>query len=119
MTNMRIRRPALIAGSLALVMFLSFGYFGARSSIHRANAAGQYLSGDHLVVKNARDVDLKARTVVVPIHRGVANGKTVWYIITDASDYGVAHDLNALYAPKLAHVEQRPDKDPAENVFNR
>ncbi len=96
MTNMRIRWPALIAGPLALVIFLSFGYFGARNSIHRANAAGQYLSADHLVLKNVRDVDLKANTVVVPIHRGVANGKTVWY-----------------------HVEQRPDKDLAENVFNR
>jgi hypothetical protein len=56
------------------------------------------------VLKNVRNVDVKAGTVVVPIHRGVADGKTVWYIITDASDYGVAHDLNALYAPKLANM---------------
>jgi hypothetical protein len=104
MTNTRIRRAASIAGPLALVMLLTFGFFGARNSFQRVNAASQYLSADHLVLKNVRDVDLKAGTVVVPIHRGVANGKTVWYIITDASDYGVAHDLNALYAPKLANM---------------
>jgi len=28
----------------------------------------------------------------------------VWYLITDASDYGIAHDLNALYAPKLVNM---------------
>jgi hypothetical protein len=71
---------------------------------HRANATEQFMPTDHLVRASARDVDVTAGTVVVPIHRGVANGKTVWYIITDASDYGVAHDLDVLYAPKLVNM---------------
>ncbi len=41
---------------------------------------------------------------MIPIHKGIANGKTVWYLITDASDFGIAHDLGALYAPKLANM---------------
>jgi hypothetical protein len=70
----------------------------------KAAAEGQYLAADHIVLKSARDVDPKAQTAVIPIHKGNFQGKTVWYIITDASDYGIAHDLNALYAPKLANL---------------
>jgi len=80
------------------------GSTGVRASAGQANAADQYLPADHLVLRSARNVDVKAGTVVVPIHRGVAGGRTVWYIITDASDYGVAHDLNVLYAPKLNNM---------------
>jgi hypothetical protein len=100
-----IHRPvAATASALAIVALLAGGVAGSRNLVHRANADEQFLSEDHLVLKSARNVDLKAGTVVVPIHRGEANGKTVWYIITDASDYGVAHDLNVLYAPKLANM---------------
>lgn len=74
------------------------------SPLFKASAQSQYLPEDHLVIKSARDVNVAASTVVLPIHRGVAHGRTVWYIITDASDYGVAHDLNVLYAPKLANM---------------
>jgi hypothetical protein len=72
--------------------------------IFKVSAQSEYLPADHLVLKSARDVNVAASTVVVPIHRGVAHGKTVWYIITDASDYGIAHDLNVLYAPKLSNM---------------
>ena len=79
--------------------------FGARAaSVAMASAESQNLPESKLVLKSARDVNVAASTVVMPIHRGVANGQTVWYIITDASDYGIAHDLNVLYAPKLANM---------------
>ncbi len=89
------------AGVAALVLFAALNH---TRTVVPGSAQSQYLPADHLVLKSARDVDLKAGTVVIPIHRGVANGETVWYIITDASDYGVAHDLNALYAPKLVNM---------------
>jgi hypothetical protein len=90
----------------ALILLVGVGAIsaGVLPSVQKASADMQYLPADHLVLKNARDVDLKAGTVVIPIHRGVANGETVWYIITDVSDYGIAHDLNALYAPKLVNM---------------
>src|SRR5271170_434870 len=90
----------------ALILLVGVGAIsaGVLPSIQKASADMQYLPAEHLVLKNARDVDLKAGTVVIPIHRGVANGETVWYIITDVSDYGIAHDLNALYAPKLVNM---------------
>jgi len=74
------------------------------TNAHSVGAQSQFLPADHLVLKSARNVDVAASTVVIPIHRGIADGKTVWYILTDASDYGVAHDLNILYAPKLANM---------------
>jgi hypothetical protein len=99
-------RAKLVAATGVTTALAALAIFGS-SGVHRAgqvNAAAQFLPEDHLVLKSARNVDVKAGTVVVPIHRGVANGKTVWYIITDASDYGIAHDLNVLYAPKLANM---------------
>ena len=96
----------------ALILLVGVGAIsaGVLPSVQKASADMQYLPADHLVLKSARDVDLKAGTVVIPIHRGVANGETVWYLITDVSDYGVAHDLNALYAPKLVNMAiNRPE----------
>ncbi|MGC1759745.1 MAG: hypothetical protein WA742_10350 [Candidatus Cybelea sp.] len=101
--NKNLLKTKLMA---ALVLLAGVGAIsvGALQSVKKASADMQYLAADHLVLKSARDVDLKAGTVVIPIHRGVANGETVWYLITDVSDYGVAHDLNALYAPKLVNM---------------
>ncbi|MBA3398880.1 MAG: hypothetical protein H0U01_02860, partial [Acidimicrobiia bacterium] len=28
----------------------------------------------------------------------------VWFIITEASDFGIAHDLNVNFAPKLVNM---------------
>jgi hypothetical protein len=97
-------RTTVFAGGIALAVLLVFGTLAFLSPSGWARADDTFLSDDHIVLKSVRSVDLKAGTVVVPIHRGVAAGKTVWFIITDASDYGVAHDLNALYAPKLANM---------------
>jgi hypothetical protein len=96
-------------GMLAVSVFATVSVtLGSRADIRfggaRASAADAYISSEHVILKSARNVDVKSGTVVVPIHRGVANGKSVWYIITDASDYGIAHDLDALYAPKLANM---------------
>ena len=69
------------------------------------SAASEYLPADHIVLKSARNVDVKNGTVVLPIHKGVGpSGKTVWFLETDSSDYGIAHDLDILYAPKLANL---------------
>ncbi|BCL80471.1 hypothetical protein ccbrp13_29360 [Ktedonobacteria bacterium brp13] len=62
------------------------------------------LAQDHFVFKRIRQIDLTRGTVRLPLYKGNANGKTVWYIITDASDFGIARDLNVNYAPKLANM---------------
>ncbi len=100
----RARLVPTMAVATAFATFAILGFSGGHRAARQVDASDEFLTDDHLVLKSARDVDVKAGTVVVPIHRGVVGGKTVWYIITDASDYGIARDLNVLYAPKLANM---------------
>jgi hypothetical protein len=72
-----------------------------------ADGLGQ-LSGllprDHLTLESALQVNLSNETVRLPLYPGTANGHKVWYVLLDASDAGLAHDLGVNYAPKLADI---------------
>jgi hypothetical protein len=77
-----------------------------------AKGLGQ-LSGllprDHLTTESAIQVDLSKETVRLPLYKGIAykgtpQEETVWYVLLDASDQGLAHDLGVNYAPKLANI---------------
>jgi hypothetical protein len=67
---------------------------------HAASAATEPASA--FFFKNIVSVDEGARTVTLPLHRGLAKGKTVWYIVTDASDASVARKERVDYAPDVA-----------------
>src|SRR5437870_1505024 len=60
--------------------------------------------GDDLTEESAIQVDLSKETVRLPLYKGKANGETVWYVLLDASDQGIAHDLGVNYAPKLGNI---------------
>jgi hypothetical protein len=62
------------------------------------------LPRDHLTVESAIQVDLSKESVRLPLYKGNANGETVWYVLLDASDPGIAHDLGVNYAPKLGNI---------------
>ena len=62
------------------------------------------LPRDHLTLGSAIQVNLSKETVRLPLYPGTANGKRVWYVLLDASDAGLAHDLGVNYAPKLANI---------------
>jgi hypothetical protein len=62
------------------------------------------LPRDHLTEESAIQVDLSKETVRLPLYKGEANGETVWYVLLDASDAGIAHDLGVNYAPKLGNI---------------
>ncbi len=62
------------------------------------------LPRDHLTVENAIQVDLTRESVRLPLYKGRANGETAWYVLLDASDSGIAHDLGVNYAPKLGNL---------------
>jgi hypothetical protein len=79
-----------------------------------ATGLGQ-LSGllprNKLTEESAIQVNLSNETVRLPIYPGDAPdpnnpGQTekVWYLLLDASDQGLAHDLGVNYAPKLANI---------------
>ena len=62
------------------------------------------LPRDHLTEESAIQVDLSKETVRLPLYKGKANGETVWFVLLDSSDAGLAHDLGVNYAPKLANI---------------
>src|SRR5713226_5250710 len=62
------------------------------------------LPREKLVLDSAIQVDLDKETVRLPLYKGTANGQTVWFVLLDASDLGLAHDLGVNYAPKLANI---------------
>ncbi|HEY4022686.1 MAG TPA: hypothetical protein VGM75_28600 [Pseudonocardiaceae bacterium] len=77
-----------------------------------ANGLGQ-LSGllptNHLTEESAIQVNLSNETVRLPLYPGIAYKGTpqqeqVWYVLLDASDSGLAHDLGVNYAPKLSNI---------------
>jgi hypothetical protein len=105
---------ALVAASLAVA-----GYAGTSASAApvaparakqlpaKAGGLGQtsgLLPRNHLTLESALQVDLSKETVRLPLYPGTVNGKTVWYVLLDASDAGLAHDLGVNYAPKLANI---------------
>ena len=79
----------------------------ARATAAKPGNLGQLtglLPRDHLTEESALQVDLSHETVRLPLYPGTANGKKVWYVLLDASDSGLAHDLGVNYAPKLANI---------------
>lgn len=56
------------------------------------------------ILPSAVKVDLHDEYVRLPLHRGEFEGRTVWYVLTEASDQGAADDLGLNYAPKLANA---------------
>src|SRR5215470_14369030 len=97
------------AGSAVLVSVVSAG---ANSTTPPVGGLGQksgLLPRDHLTLESAIQVNLSTETVRLPLYPGVAYAGTpraqkVWYVLLDASDPGLAHDLGVNYAPKLANI---------------
>src|SRR6201987_5166061 len=122
------RRSISVLGTLAAAGLLAVaGYAGASASSASAAPAARAAQGpgessglgqlsgllprNHLTEESAIQVNLSNETVRLPIYPGDAPdpnhpGQTekVWYLLLDASDQGLAHDLGVNYAPKLANI---------------
>ena len=109
----------LVAGLLAVGPGLTRATASAEStdsqdqtSSNRASGAsaglGQrsgLLPSDHLTLASALQVDLTHDTVRLPLYPGKGpDGTSVWYVLVDSSDSGLAADLGVNYAPKLANL---------------
>jgi hypothetical protein len=109
--SIRVNKRALLATSALLLAALFAGLrlmeVAAAPKDQVPGGLGQ-LSGllprDHLTEESAIQVDLSNETVRLPLYKGVAYGKTAWFVLLDASDAGLAHDLGVNYAPKLANL---------------
>jgi hypothetical protein len=86
---------AVIGGGVAVLLL------GMKSG---STPPSRFLPADHVILRSARDVDPKAQTAVLKLHKGSFQGQTVWYILTDASDLGVSRDLDVHYAAKLSNL---------------
>ncbi|MBV8943055.1 MAG: hypothetical protein JO321_04090 [Solirubrobacterales bacterium] len=82
----------------------------ARSAAGLGQLSG-LLPRNKLTLESAIRVNLSNETVRLPLYPGDAPvpghpGRTehVWYVLLDASDAGLAHDLGVNYAPKLANI---------------
>lgn len=62
------------------------------------------LPREQLVLRSALHVDAEASTVTLPLHRGRAGGRTVWYILLDSSDATDAAARGLVHAPLLSHA---------------
>ena len=51
-------------------------------------------------------VDLVREVVTLPLHRGrLASGETVWFVLTDVSDYATSKKVGLTWAPSLAKAK--------------
>ena len=112
-----LKRRWWLAGAAAVAVAASavgatVASAGAGASTAKPGGLGQ-LSGllprTHLTEESAINVNLSKETVRLPLYPGTAHAGTphaekVWYVLLDASDAGLAHDLGVNYAPKLANI---------------
>src|ERR1700751_2767250 len=99
----------LVAVSAVLTTVAACGADAPPSTAPAAKPGGRgqltgLLPRNHLTEESALQVDLSKETVRLPLYPGTANGKTVWYVLLDASDAGLAHDMGVNYAPNLANI---------------
>src|SRR5438132_10399334 len=101
-TGIAVLTLAIIAAAIA-----SQALGGSKGSPLSASGLGPrsgLLPRDHLTEESAIQVDLSKESVRLPLYKGTANGETVWFVLLDASDQGIAHDLGVNYAPKLGNL---------------
>src|SRR5689334_25078696 len=82
--------------AIAVVAVAAQASTGPRDGTARGGALGQrtgLLPRDHLTEESAIQVDLDKESVRLPLYKGKAGDQTVWYVLLDASDQGIAHDL--------------------------
>jgi hypothetical protein len=84
--------PASVGASVPLT------YFGPSPSTVNPSLVGP------VQLLNTGTVDAAHGTITIPLYKGRLKGtnKTIWYILTDVSDQGVAQELGLNFSAKLA-----------------
>jgi hypothetical protein len=107
MTSRRWLLAAAVLVAAAASVMGGTAVAGGKDAPGAAKGLGQLtglLPRDQLTVGSAIQVDLDKESVQLPLYKGEANGQTVWFVLLDASDAGLAHDLGVNYAPKLGNL---------------
>lgn len=77
---------------------------GVATNDNLMGQASGFLPKSKFTIKSALAVDLTHHLAVLPLHKGYFDGMTVWYVITDVSDDGIAETLGLNFAPNLADI---------------
>ena len=98
-----------VAVSAVLATVASAGAGATSSQPGGLGQSSGLLPRNHLTLESAIQVNLSKETVRLPLYPGTAytgtpHAEKVWYVLLDASDSGLAHDLGVNYAPKLANI---------------
>lgn len=110
MTRIRPSRRFGVATIAALAVPLSVLAYSATSTSSAATPSvipGQrsgILPTGKVILESTVRVNLTHHSATLPLHRGAYHGRTVWYVVTEASEEGAARDLDVNFAPKLANV---------------
>lgn len=70
----------------------------------KPNTAAAQNAQPTTLITSVKSIDVQRHQVVFPVHRGIANGHTVWYVLTDVSDANAAKQDGLIFAPVLANV---------------
>ncbi|MBA3912429.1 MAG: hypothetical protein H0X25_00890 [Acidobacteriales bacterium] len=62
------------------------------------------LPPSHFTMKSIKEIDLSKNSATLPLYKGKVKGTTVWYVITDVSDEGLARELGVNFAPRLKNA---------------
>jgi hypothetical protein len=112
MNIMRLSQLARITGVTVTLFAVISGGTGptqaavtAKDDLHEAKirCVTEDTVRHELFVTSARENNERTQ-VTYPLHKGTSNGKTVYYVITDSSDPGVAAALGINYVPKLKNA---------------
>jgi hypothetical protein len=93
--QMNNARP--ITAALAVLATLLVGALGA---VPVSASLGQANGTVNLFIRSASE-NADQSQVTFPLHRGTSHGGSVYYVVTEASDRGVANAMGVNYAPKL------------------
>ena len=78
---------------------VGLSYFGPPPSTVNPSLVGP------VQLLNSGKVDALNGTITLPLYKGTVKGKTVWYILTDVSDQGIANELGLNFSAKLGFAE--------------
>ena len=75
-----------------------------RSGYSQNAPTGVTLQQGRETITSALRVDLTRDFATLPLHKGTARGRTVWYVITDTSNAKAARRLGVNHSPKLLNA---------------
>ncbi len=97
---------AVFATSAAVLLPAGVASSQGQAGVSQNAPVGLTLPRDKVTLKSARRVDLTRDFATLPLHKGTADGQTVWYVITDTSDARIARRLGINHSPKLRNVRR-------------